>query len=102
MGLNFVDVEFNRFIGKRLSLEYFLLQQDIEEQSLGIFFTYWPLFLMCVSMAVALFWFYPKFEALRREEKLHFRTRLAPCDRCLDGDGYARQFWLQAAPPDGR
>src|SRR5262249_17992995 len=45
IGLNFIDVEFTRFIGKRFSYEYLLLHQDVEEQSTGIFLVYWKFFL---------------------------------------------------------
>jgi phosphoglycerol transferase MdoB-like AlkP superfamily enzyme len=60
IGLSFIDVEFNRFIGKRISYEYFFLHQDIQEQTFSILLTYWPLLSMLFTLTGLLVWFYPK------------------------------------------
>lgn len=67
IGLNFIDVEFVRFIGKRFSYEYLFLHQDVEEQSLGIFFVYWKFFLALFILVGILVWQYPKFKAEPKE-----------------------------------
>jgi uncharacterized sulfatase len=63
VGLNFIDVEFIRFIGKRFSYEYIALHQDVEEQSLGIFLIYWKFFVGLVILIGVLGYMYPQFEA---------------------------------------
>lgn len=67
IGLNFIDVEFVRFIGKRFSYEYLSLHQDVEEQSLGIFFVYWKFFAALLLLTGILVWFYPKFKPAPKE-----------------------------------
>lgn len=61
VGLNFIDIEYNRYIGKRLSFEYFFLQADIQRQSAGLLLTYWPLLTMISIITMVLVWRYPKF-----------------------------------------
>jgi hypothetical protein len=69
LGMNFIDVEFVRFIGKRMSFEYFFLHQDVGQQASGILLTYWALFLMLFLLTGALIWSYPKIPATSKSEK---------------------------------
>jgi uncharacterized sulfatase len=68
IGTNYIDAEFIRFTGKRLSFEYLRLHEDIEQQSIGLLLVYWPLFLTTfVSVAIPV-WFYPKFSSSSKRE----------------------------------
>jgi uncharacterized sulfatase len=67
IGLNFIDVEFVRFIGKRFSYEYLGLHQDVEEQSFGIFLVYWKFFVALFVLIGILAWLYPQFKAEDKE-----------------------------------
>jgi phosphoglycerol transferase MdoB-like AlkP superfamily enzyme len=68
LGLNFIDVEFVRFIGKRLSYEYLLLHQDVQQQAFGIFLGYWPFFTALFISTGILVRFYPRFPATNARE----------------------------------
>ncbi len=67
IGLNFIDVEFVRFIGKRFSYEYLGLHQDVEEQAGGIFLVYWKFYVGLFILVGLLVWLYPKFQAKPKE-----------------------------------
>jgi phosphoglycerol transferase MdoB-like AlkP superfamily enzyme len=61
LAVNFVDVEFVNFIGKRSSLDLFFLAGDIERHSLSILMTYWYFVVGFVALGIVIAWFYPKF-----------------------------------------
>ncbi|MBX7230788.1 MAG: LTA synthase family protein [Bdellovibrionales bacterium] len=67
LGLNIADSEFSKFIGKRLSSEYFLLHQDVEQHLLSIFWTYRYLLIQWFLLLGLLYYFYPS----DSEEKKH-------------------------------
>jgi len=67
VGLNFIDVEFVRFIGKRFSYEYLSMHQDVEEQSLSILLGYWKFLFALVILMGILVWRYPKFKDVTKE-----------------------------------
>lgn len=62
LGTNMIDVEFTRFIGRRLTLEYIFMSQDVQNQSYGIFLTYWPFFFMLFALVGVLAGLYEKFD----------------------------------------
>ncbi len=54
-GANWIDVEFYRFTGKRLSPDIFSIKQDLSNQVLPLLGFYWPMVLAVVVSAILLF-----------------------------------------------
>lgn len=56
LGFNFIDTEFVKFVGKRLSIELLHIGEDVERHSLSILWTYWYLLLALVLTVATLTW----------------------------------------------
>jgi phosphoglycerol transferase MdoB-like AlkP superfamily enzyme len=67
LGLNFIDTEFVKFIGKRSSFELFMMREDIQRQALSILHTYWYLMAGVLALAALLIYLAPRFPANSRE-----------------------------------
>lgn len=61
IGLNFIDAEFIKFIGKRTSYDLLLIGGDIERHSLSVLLTYWKFCLLWISMSLAVIYFAKRF-----------------------------------------
>ncbi len=70
IGLNFIDVDFVNFTGKRTSFEIFKLQQDIQEHSLSILWSYKWLGLSLVLLMVVLARFISRWQIEPRRTNL--------------------------------
>lgn len=73
LGTNFIDAEFNKFIGKRMSFDLLFIRGDVERQSSSILFTYWYFCLGLVLLIGLLIWVVPRF------------SRQDPAERWLSG-----------------
>ncbi|MBX3022799.1 MAG: LTA synthase family protein [Bdellovibrionales bacterium] len=67
IGMNFVDTEFVKFIGKRSSFELFMLREDIQRQASSILTTYWYLLFGVLLLAALLIYLAPRFPAKPQE-----------------------------------
>lgn len=59
-GFNLADIEFIRFIGKRLSYEYLFLRGDIQQQGLGMAMTYWNFAVAVSILMIMLYTTFPR------------------------------------------
>lgn len=61
--INVVDAEWFKFTGRRVTLAWFHLQQDIQSQAWTMVSYYWSLSLLVLVTCGLLWWSYPKMEA---------------------------------------
>ena len=67
LGLNFIDTEFVKFIGKRSSVELLRMTGDIRQQGLSILASYWYLGLATAALTAALVYVIPRVRPEPRE-----------------------------------
>lgn len=87
LGLNFIDVDFVNFIGKRTAFDIFKIQQDVQEHSLSILWSYrWMLFLVMGVWAL-LAWTLPRFvpDPAHTSKRKAVFWRLATIGLCVLG-----------------
>lgn len=70
IGINILDVEFYKFMGKRLSIDIFGIQKDIQQQSVSVLLTYWHLVLIWLSLSFLALWLYRRTPVLRPVDSL--------------------------------
>ncbi|MGE3680647.1 MAG: LTA synthase family protein [Bdellovibrionales bacterium] len=61
LGLNFIDAEFVKFIGKRTSYDLLFISADVERQSLSILWTYWYFCVGLLGLMGVVLWMLPRF-----------------------------------------
>lgn len=67
LGLNFIDTEFVKFIGKRSSFELFMMREDIQRQAASLLRTYWYLCGGTFALTALLIYLVPRFPAVAPE-----------------------------------
>lgn len=67
LGMNFVDTEFVNFIGKRSSVDLFMIREDIQRHAVSILSTYWYLLVGVIALAGVLLYLIPRFPAASKE-----------------------------------
>ena len=75
-GLNVIDVELFKFTGRRLSMDWLHLQQDLEHQSLSLVSYYWWLALLGTLAWLVFMWLWPRWN-LARENSRPLALRIA-------------------------
>jgi len=63
LGINIVDAEFVKFIGKRTSFDLLLIGDDLKRHSFSVILTYWPFCLGWLVLTFAVFWLAKRFKA---------------------------------------
>ena len=61
LGVNIVDAEFVKFIGKRTSYDLLFIREDLERQSVSVLLTYWYFCLALIILVAAITWLRPRF-----------------------------------------
>ncbi len=61
LGLNVMDAEYVKFIGKRNSFDLLFIADDVKRQSLGLLLQYWFMDLFVIALVGALWWMAPRF-----------------------------------------
>ena len=51
IGINVLDIEFYKFMGKRLAWDIFAIQKDIQQQSISVLLSYWKLALVWLVLS---------------------------------------------------
>jgi hypothetical protein len=51
IGINVLDIEFYKFMGKRLAWDIFAIQKDIQQQSVSVLLSYWKLALVWIVLS---------------------------------------------------
>lgn len=67
LGLNFIDAEFVKFIGKRSSFELFMMREDIQRQAVSIVGTYWYFPVALCGLVAVLMALTPRFPDVPKE-----------------------------------
>jgi phosphoglycerol transferase MdoB-like AlkP superfamily enzyme len=70
LGLNFIDTEFVKFVGKRMSFDIFLLREDIQRQAVTILLSYWYFCLAVLFLGYLIIRFAPRLPAQSAARKV--------------------------------
>jgi len=73
--LNLIDVEFFKFINRRISFNIVGIAGDVGNQSLQLLYNYWHIPLLLILFSIALFYFFP-FIGKIKTKKLNYKLSL--------------------------